>query len=198
MTPARRRPPRHALWLGAATAALLSACAAAPEPAPVPSAPPPAVVAAPEPAPAPAPTPDPQAQFKELQQSLASAAVGVEALADGRIRISVPSDLSFALGQAEPQPAMAPLLDQLAASLIRFPGKRVEIVGHTDTSGRPASNMALSLRRAESTRDQLVARQVPAERLTVKGMGQDEPVADNRTREGRSANRRVEIFVSAN
>lgn len=197
MPPARRRPPIHTVWLGAATAALLSACAATSEPVPAPPAPPPAVMAAPEPAPAPAAIPDAQAQFKELQQSLASAAVSVEALTDGRIRISVPSDLSFALGQADPQPAMAPLLDQIAASLNRFPGKRAEIVGHTDTSGRPASNMALSLRRAESTRDQLVARQVPADRLTVKGMGQDEPVADNRTREGRSANRRVEIFVSA-
>jgi outer membrane protein OmpA-like peptidoglycan-associated protein len=197
MTPARRRPPRHALWLGVTTAALLSACAATTEPAPPEPTPPAVVAAAPEPAPAPGAVPDTQAQFRELQQSLASAAVSVEALADGRIRISVPSDLSFALGQAAPQPAMAPLLDQIAASLNRFPSKRAEIVGHTDTSGRPASNLALSLRRAESTREQLVARQVAAERLSVRGVGQDEPVADNRTREGRSANRRVEIFVSA-
>ena len=90
---------------------------------------------------------------------------------------------------------MGPVLDQIADSLNRYPATRAEIVGHTDTSGRPASNMALSLKRAESTRDELVKRQVAADRLSVKGMGAAEPAADNKTREGRATNRRVELFL---
>lgn len=184
--------------LTAAALALLSACAAAPEP-PAPAvsqATPTKVVTPAAPAPQPQPAVDPRAQFRQLSESLASASAVVEETADGRVRISVPSDLSFDLGKADVQAAMGPLLDQVAESLNRHPATRAEIVGHTDASGRAASNQALSLRRAESTRDELVKRQVAAERLSVKGVGQDEPVADNKTREGRSANRRVEIFIS--
>lgn len=191
--PAARRLP---LWLTASIAALLTACATTAEPpAPAPAAAP-LAAAAPTPASPPKPAPDPRAQFKQLSDALAGAAVTVLETTDGRIRISVPSDLSFGLNSAEVQPTMGPVLDRIAESLNRHPETRAEIVGHTDTSGRPASNKALSLKRAESTREQLVSRQVAADRLTVKGMGQDEPVADNKTRPGRSANRRVEIFVS--
>lgn len=189
--------PARSIWRSTTLVlgvALLGACAAAPETAPAPPAP---VAAAPAPAPAvvQAPQPDPRAQFKQLSEALQASDVVTTETPDGRVKLSIPSDLSFGLNSATVNPEFAKVLDTIAESLVRFPETSAEIVGHTDTSGRAASNKALSLKRAESTRDHLVSRSVSVDRLKVTGMGQDMPVADNRTREGRSANRRVDIFV---
>lgn len=139
--------------------------------------------------------PDPKALFKQLSGALGDLPAQVAEMDDGRIHITVPSDLSFALNQAEVGPDFAPVLDAMAHSLRNHPQATADIVGHTDSSGRAATNQALSLRRAENTRDALIARQVAPERLSVRGVGPDEPIADNRTAQGRAMNRRVEIFI---
>lgn len=166
---------------------------------------PPAPVQAPSTAPAssesapataaPDSSPDPKALFRELSEDFANLPAQMAETGDGRIHITVPSDLSFALNQADVGPDFAPVLDALAESLRRHPGATAHIVGHTDSSGRAASNLALSLRRAERTRDALIARQVGADRLSVAGAGQEEPIADNRSAQGRAQNRRVEVFI---
>lgn len=190
---------RTPLMLSAMVATLLTACTTPPpippvtEPAPVAIAAPPAPPPAPEPLPK--PVPDPHAQFKQLRAALPGTTVTVEETVDGRIRISLPSDLSFASGKVEVRPNMGPVLDQIADSLNRFTDTRAEIVGHTDNSGNPAKNLALSFERAVSTLDELVKRKVVPGRLSFRGMGQNEPVADNKTLKGRTANRRVDIFV---
>lgn len=69
----------------------------------------------------------------------------------------------------------------------------MEIRGHTDAAGNAEANRALSLRRAQAVRDAFVRMGLPPSRLTAVGAGQDEPVADNSTVEGRARNRRVEI-----
>lgn len=71
----------------------------------------------------------------------------------------------------------------------------VEIVGHTDNVGSEAHNNDLSLRRAEALRNALIAKGIAPERMTVKGMGAKQPVADNNTEEGRALNRRVEMII---
>lgn len=139
--------------------------------------------------------PDPKTLLRQLSEALGALPARVAGTDDGRIHITVPSDLSFALNEADIGPDFDPVLDALADSLRRHPGAMVHIVGHTDSSGRAAGNLALSLRRAESTRDALAARQVGAERLSVAGLGQEEPIADNRSAQGRAMNRRVEIFI---
>lgn len=69
----------------------------------------------------------------------------------------------------------------------------LRIEGHTDNVGRGGYNAILSRKRAEAVREALIARGVPAERLVAQGFGSAQPIADNRTEEGRARNRRIEI-----
>ena len=69
----------------------------------------------------------------------------------------------------------------------------LRIEGHTDNVGRAGYNAVLSRKRAEAVREALIVRGVPAERLVAQGFGSDQPIADNRTDEGRARNRRIEI-----
>lgn len=69
----------------------------------------------------------------------------------------------------------------------------LRIEGHTDNVGRAGYNAILSRKRAEAVREALIARGVPAERLVAQGVGSGQPIADNRTEDGRARNRRIEI-----
>lgn len=71
----------------------------------------------------------------------------------------------------------------------------VKIVGHTDSSGSEAYNQALSVRRATTVRDYLASKGVDSNLMSVSGMGESQPVADNSTKEGRAQNRRVEVSI---
>lgn len=89
-----------------------------------------------------------------------------------------------------------PVLDQVASALLAADTVvRVEVQGHTDATGDPAYNLALSESRATAVRRALVERGVPAEVLSARGYGPQRPVADNATPEGRSQNRRVAFEV---
>jgi outer membrane protein OmpA-like peptidoglycan-associated protein len=92
-------------------------------------------------------------------------------------------------GQAE--------LDKGVAFLLKNPQLKVEIQGHTDSTGTAAWNATLAQRRAESVMKYLVSKGVPADQLTAKGFGPANPVAPNDTPEGRAKNRRVD-FMKAN
>ena len=72
----------------------------------------------------------------------------------------------------------------------------VDVVGHTDSTGRADYNQQLSVRRAQSVADYLMSREVIPERLVVTGRGQTQPIASNETPEGRALNRRVEIVLT--
>jgi outer membrane protein OmpA-like peptidoglycan-associated protein len=72
----------------------------------------------------------------------------------------------------------------------------VRIVGHTDSTGSDAINNPLSVNRAQSARDYLVARGVNSSRISIDGRGSREPVADNGTESGRARNRRIDIFLA--
>lgn len=85
------------------------------------------------------------------------------------------------------------IIDQNAADLKEWGDVDVEVSGHTDSVGSDQYNQSLSLRRAESVRDYLISKGISAERLTVKGYGESQPIADNATDEGRFKNRRVEL-----
>ncbi|MDG2524960.1 OmpA family protein [Stenotrophomonas sp. HITSZ_GD] len=106
------------------------------------------------------------------------------------------SSLRFASGSAELTRDNAEVLARSAAALRAAPaGTRVEVGGHSDDSGDPATNMALSQARAESVVAALLADGVPPDRLQAKGYGAAQPVADNGTEEGRARNRRMTFTV---
>jgi outer membrane protein OmpA-like peptidoglycan-associated protein len=86
-------------------------------------------------------------------------------------------------------------LDEVAAGLVGQPTLKVEIDGHTDSTGSKAYNMKLSERRAASVRKYLVSKGVDPSNLTSRGFGPTKPVASNATAEGRAQNRRVEFVV---
>lgn len=88
------------------------------------------------------------------------------------------------------------LLDPVADALIARPDIKVEIDGHTDSKGSDAYNMKLSDARAASVVAYLVSRGVAADRMTSKGFGESQPVADNATDDGRELNRRVELKIT--
>ena len=74
-------------------------------------------------------------------------------------------------------------------------GNKVNLSGHTDSIGTEKYNQALSERRVNSVRDYIVAKGVDAGRVSGQGFGETKPIADNKTKEGRAKNRRVEIKV---
>lgn len=87
------------------------------------------------------------------------------------------------------------ILDEVAKTLLRYPDQAVEIAGYTDSQGAAAYNQQLSSRRASSVRKYLIAGGVNGEQLTARGYGEESPIADNETTEGRAKNRRVELHL---
>ena len=87
------------------------------------------------------------------------------------------------------------ILNKAAEVLLANPQIRVEVQAHTDDRGRKAYNQKLSEKRAASVRDYLIAQGVDASRMTAKGYGESQPVADNSTAAGRAKNRRVELKI---
>ena len=89
-----------------------------------------------------------------------------------------------------------PTLDRLADFLLFEPAIRAQIIGHTDSDEKVSGdNLLLSAIRAEAVRTQLLARGVEPERLVTLGMGHTDPIADNITKTGKSANRRIEFLL---
>lgn len=99
----------------------------------------------------------------------------------------------FDFDQATLKPQSEPVLRELAAALQADAALKVDIEGHTDSAGEDAYNRALSARRAAAVVDWLAAHGVAAARLNPVGKGEDDPVADNATADGRALNRRVEV-----
>lgn len=130
---------------------------------------------------------------RALEQASAGTGVQVAQTPDNRLKVAIPNDVSFDVGRADLKPAMRPVLDELGRNLDSK--VRISVIGHTDSTGSDAINDPLSLDRAEAVRDYLTARGVPASRVAVTGRGSHEPVASNATDAGRSANRRVEIYL---
>ncbi len=130
-----------------------------------------------------------------MQQATRGTGVEVSRTADNRLKINVPSDVSFSVNSASIKPELRSVLDPFANSLQNDPNARIEIIGHTDSTGSDALNNPLSEDRARSVRDYLAARGVASNRIQTAGRGEREPLADNNSESGRARNRRVEIFL---
>ncbi|HEX8874947.1 MAG TPA: OmpA family protein [Nitrosospira sp.] len=135
-------------------------------------------------------------QKQQMEQATAGTGVQVVKTPDNRLKLDIPSDISFDTGRADIKSNLKPVLDSFATSLTNNPGTQVSIIGHTDSSGSDAVNNPLSLNRAASTRDYLVSRGVSINRITIEGRGSRQPLVANDTPANRAKNRRVEIFVA--
>jgi type VI secretion system protein ImpK len=130
----------------------------------------------------------------EIQQGLVSVAETA-----GRSTVTLRGDGVFGSGSAEVTPAFVPLLQRIGEALKTVPGK-VVVAGHTDNvkpglSARFPSNYDLSKGRASAVRELLAERAGPAERYTVEGRGDAEPLVANDSAANRARNRRVDIIV---
>ena len=104
-------------------------------------------------------------------------------------------EIVFRTGSAVLLAKGKPILDTVVAYLKRNPDVEVTIDGHTDNTGSDKINIPLSQRRAEACKKYLVSKGVNGDRLTTAGFGSTQPVADNKTAEGRQKNRRIEIKI---
>lgn len=103
--------------------------------------------------------------------------------------------VNFDFNSARLKSEAYPVLFHAVQVLLQNPKMDVEIVGYTDNIGTAEANKKLSVKRAQVVKDYLMARGVAASRLSVSGMGEDNPIADNKTAAGRAANRRIEFKV---
>ena len=134
-------------------------------------------------------------QAREIQEDLDGATV--ERVGEG-IKITFDSGILFDVDKADLQPEAEENLTKLAAILNKYDDTEILIEGHTDATGSENYNMTLSRNRAQSVANHLEGDQVVASRFTIMGYGEEQPVADNGTVEGRAANRRVDLAIMAN
>ena len=93
-------------------------------------------------------------------------------------------------------PGATRILDDAAATLVKNPTIKVEVAGHTDSDGAADYNESLSARRAKTVHDYLASHGVDVSRMTVRGYGESEPIADNSTAAGKAQNRRVVLRIT--
>jgi OOP family OmpA-OmpF porin len=110
-------------------------------------------------------------------------------------RTIILDNVLFDFDKSAIKPEGAAILDRLVAFLKENPEKRVDFEGHADWIGTDAYNQKLSERRATAAKDYVMKKGVDASRLTTRGFGETKPIADNKTKEGRAKNRRVEVKV---
>lgn len=104
-------------------------------------------------------------------------------------------DVYFDYAKATLKPESYKSLNELAELLKAKPKMVIEIAGHTDNEGEDETNMKLSQERANSVVKYLISKGISSTRLTAKGYGETDPVADNSTEEGRKKNRRTEVRI---
>ena len=105
------------------------------------------------------------------------------------------ADAFFDFNKSVLKPEAKAKLDDLVGKLKGISLEVIIAVGHTDAIGSDAYNQKLSVRRAESVKAYLVTKGIEPNRIYTEGKGKKQPVADNKTSEGRAKNRRVEIEV---
>ncbi len=103
--------------------------------------------------------------------------------------------VNFESNKATLTPDSKDILEIAYKALIANPEVNVEISGHTDDVGNDADNQKLSLERAQAVKNWLVKRGIPSNRMKTVGKGENEPIADNSTEQGRAENRRIEFYV---
>jgi outer membrane protein OmpA-like peptidoglycan-associated protein len=106
------------------------------------------------------------------------------------------SDILFESGKADLKPKAIESISQLGDILKKYPENVITVKGHTDDQGSDDTNKVLSEKRAENVKSQLAKVGVPVATISIVGLGESTPLADNKTADGRSKNRRVEVEIA--
>ncbi len=160
---------------------------------PPPPPPPPAVAVTPPPPPAPPPPPPPPVEPPE-EEDCTKAANNPNCKPEHVLRAEL-QRVHFDWGSSKLRQDHYPALDNAVELLLEHPHLRIEIQGHTDSTGPTPHNIRLSIRRARAVKQYLVAKGIAPERVTTVGLGPNVPIGSNQTTKGRAMNRRSEIRV---
>jgi OmpA-OmpF porin, OOP family len=154
-------------------------------------------IVAPVAAPAPAPAPAAAAPVapRAAQAPAAPAPVAPAAPAVAATKVTYAADAFFDVNKSIIKPEGKAKLDDLVGKIKDINLEVIIAVGHTDSDGGDAFNQALSVRRSEAVKAYLTSKGVEKNRVYTEGKGEKQPVADNKTKDGKSKNRRVEIEV---
>jgi OmpA-OmpF porin, OOP family len=128
-------------------------------------------------------------EIEPMKQEIAATEMFDKLTKEGSVALYI----NFETGKADVKSESQATVQQIAEMMKANPALKVSIEGHTDNVGTPSANKALSEARAKAVMKAVIAAGIDASRLTAKGWGQEKPVADNKTEEGKAKNRRVEI-----
>jgi outer membrane protein OmpA-like peptidoglycan-associated protein len=134
-------------------------------------------------------------QEEQLRQSTQGTGIRVDRRGDD-IVLNMPSSVTFDFDSSDLTNSARNALNDVSRVLQQYPDTRVNIAGHTDSTGNAAYNQRLSERRADAVGNYLAQTGVSSNRLSMTGYGQTQPVASNETEQGRAQNRRVEITLT--
>jgi len=136
---------------------------------------------------------DADARAAKAQADLAALAAVKEE--ERGLVITLSGSVLFVSNKSELLPAAQDRLNHVAEALMATKERRLTVEGYTDSQGSAEFNKELSQRRADAVRSYLISRGYPGELIIANGIGEDSPVATNKTAEGRANNRRVQIVV---
>lgn len=128
-------------------------------------------------------------ELEEMKQEVTSTDMLSALNTDGHIALYI----NFETGKSDIKLESQKIIDQIFEMLKTNPSLKISIEGHTDNIGTPTANKTLSENRAKAVMNSLISKGIDKLRLSVKGWGQDKPISDNSTEEGKAKNRRVEI-----
>ncbi len=132
---------------------------------------------------------------EQLSKELANHDVELKKLPDNSIEVDLKSEASFTSGSADVKPSFSNALAKLGSVVKQYDSTMVHVFGHTDDQGSAAFNQQLSERRAGAVGQALTAAGVDGSRVRIEGRGESQPDTSNATADGRSKNRRVEIYL---
>ena len=134
-------------------------------------------------------------QDKLLRQELQGTGVSVSKVGNN-ITLNMPGNITFKTASYDISASFYDVLNSVAKVLKKYDKTKIEVIGHTDSTGTRAANMTLSYNRANAVAKYLQGQGVKASRFTIDGYGPDYPIASNSTASGREQNRRVEIKLT--
>jgi outer membrane protein OmpA-like peptidoglycan-associated protein len=132
---------------------------------------------------------------KLLAPEIAAGAIRVEKLSDDRLLVGMTGETAFEVDSEQIKPGFYSTMDKISGVVNKYGKTRLDIGGHTDSTGSAAYNQDLSERRAASVEAYLLGDNVYPARLSAAGYGKNRPIASNDTEYGRRQNRRVDITI---